>query len=423
MSIPSILLAAMIAATLKEPIIAWVERLYERTGWPFLADTAWLDIAIVFGGLSIVFWPAYARLVRAQILSLREKEYIEAARALGIPGHSIALRHLLPNALGPVIVYMTFSLSAAMVLESSLSYLGIGVLPPQASWGNMISSNIGSWSYRPWLVAVPAITLAIATTRDQLSWRWTQRRTQSALVENHLARAPSLPAAACSANYARLRSDSMLIRQVETVLLTGPSTNDPFLLEARRLRSVALIEIHTDGGRPASARPTPATSVPRSCRRSSTFYRPILASTSWRRDIQTLGSRMFLCGNYWARVGLGPAVITGIEAALWDLKGKLLGLPVYELLGGAAPRPAAGLRHRRRRATGRPSGSKPRSTSIWRWASAPSRSAPATTTPRPAAAAAASRERNRGDGSRQGRADARSIVGPDVAILHGRPHG
>ena len=163
MSIPSILLAAMIAATLKEPIIAWVERLHERTGWAFLADTAWLDIAIVFGGLSIVFWPAYARLVRGQILSLREKEYIEAARALGIPGHSIALRHLLPNALGPVIVYMTFSLSSAMVLESSLSYLGIGVLPPQASWGNMISSNIGSWSYRPWLVAVPAITLAIAT--------------------------------------------------------------------------------------------------------------------------------------------------------------------------------------------------------------------------------------------------------------------
>jgi ABC-type dipeptide/oligopeptide/nickel transport system permease subunit len=75
----------------------------------------------------------------------------------------IALRHLLPNAIGPVIVTMTFNLSGAMIAESSLSYLGIGVMPPQASWGNMISANIGSWSYRPWLVAVPAITLAVVT--------------------------------------------------------------------------------------------------------------------------------------------------------------------------------------------------------------------------------------------------------------------
>jgi ABC-type dipeptide/oligopeptide/nickel transport system permease subunit len=58
---------------------------------------------------------------------------------------------------------MTFSLSSAMVAESSLSYLGVGIKPPQASWGNMIASNIGSWSYRPWLVAVPAITLAVVT--------------------------------------------------------------------------------------------------------------------------------------------------------------------------------------------------------------------------------------------------------------------
>ena len=62
-----------------------------------------------------------------------------------------------------VTVTLTFSFSSAMVLESSLSYLGIGVQPPQASWGNMIASNIGSWSYRPWLVAVPALTLAFVT--------------------------------------------------------------------------------------------------------------------------------------------------------------------------------------------------------------------------------------------------------------------
>jgi peptide/nickel transport system permease protein len=163
MSIPSLLLAAMIASTFKQPIIQWAHNLYEQTHWPFLANTTWLDLVIVFGGLSFVSWPAYARLIRGQILSLREKEYIEAARAVGVPGRLIALRYLLPNGLGPIVVYMTFSLGGAMVLESSLSFLGIGVMPPQASWGNMIQSNIGSWSYRPWLVAVPAATLAIVT--------------------------------------------------------------------------------------------------------------------------------------------------------------------------------------------------------------------------------------------------------------------
>ncbi|MEN9934121.1 MAG: Oligopeptide transport system permease protein OppC [Chloroflexota bacterium] len=163
MSIPSILLAALIAATVKQPVVNWAKDMYQLTGFPLFADVTWLDLVIVFGGLSLVFWPVYARLIRAQILSLREKEFIEAARTLGVPPWRIATRHLLPNAIGPVIVQITFSLSAGMVLESSLSYLGIGVQPPQASWGNMISSNMGSWSYRPWLVIVPAATLAIAT--------------------------------------------------------------------------------------------------------------------------------------------------------------------------------------------------------------------------------------------------------------------
>ncbi len=163
MSIPPILLAALIAATIKQPVVNWAKDVYASTGFPLFADTTWLDLVIVFGGLSLVFWPVYARLIRGQILSLREKEFIEAARTLGIPRWQIATRHLLPNAIGPVIVQITFSLSTGMVLESSLSYLGIGVQPPQASWGNMISSNIGSWSYRPWLVIVPAATLAIAT--------------------------------------------------------------------------------------------------------------------------------------------------------------------------------------------------------------------------------------------------------------------
>lgn len=163
MSIPSLLLAAMIAISFKEPIVAWVKGIYKQTEWGILADVTWLDLVIVFGGLALVGWPGYARLVRGQIFSLRNEQYVEAARSIGVSEIKIALRHLLPNALGPIIVAMTFNLSGAMAAEASLSYLGVGVKPPQASWGNMIASNIGSWSYRPWLVAVPAITLAIVT--------------------------------------------------------------------------------------------------------------------------------------------------------------------------------------------------------------------------------------------------------------------
>jgi len=163
MSIPGLLMAALIAVSLKEPIVSWAQRVYADTGFPLFADTTWLDLLVVFGGLAFIQWPGYARLIRGQIFALREEQYVQAAKSIGVSEMKIAVRHLLPNALGPVIVAMTFSLSSAMVAESALSYLGIGIKPPQASWGNMIASNIGSWSYRPWLVAVPSITLAIVT--------------------------------------------------------------------------------------------------------------------------------------------------------------------------------------------------------------------------------------------------------------------
>lgn len=163
MSIPGLLLAALIAVSLKDPIVNWAKGVYAENGFFLFADTTWLDLLVVFGGLAFVQWPGYARLIRAQILALREEQYITAAQAVGVSEWKIALGHLLPNALGPVIVTMTFSFSSAMAAEASLSYLGVGIRPPQASWGNMIQSNIGSWSYRPWLVFVPALTLAIVT--------------------------------------------------------------------------------------------------------------------------------------------------------------------------------------------------------------------------------------------------------------------
>ena len=125
----------------------------------------------------------------------------------------------------------------------------------------------------------------------------------------------------------------MRIKDVRTTLLTGPSTNDPFLREARTLRSAAFIEVLTDG--PAGIGETyGGYYIPEAIPGIVDFFKPILIGQSVD-DIPELWRRMYHCGNFWCRVGLGAIVLAGIEAALWDLKGKLLDQPVHALLGGA----------------------------------------------------------------------------------------
>lgn len=163
MSIPQLLFASLIAATFRKPVADWVDSMHAATGLEFFATPTYVDLIVVFGALSLIQWPAYARLIRGQILSLREKEFVEAARAIGVSQRKILLKHLIPNALGPLIVQVTFGFAAAIVAESGLSFLGVGVQPPQASWGAMINDNQLSWRYRPWLVAVPGLTIAIVS--------------------------------------------------------------------------------------------------------------------------------------------------------------------------------------------------------------------------------------------------------------------
>ena len=125
----------------------------------------------------------------------------------------------------------------------------------------------------------------------------------------------------------------MRITDVKTVLLTGPSTQDPFLAAARQLRSAAFVEIHTDGPHVGLGETYGGYFVPEVIPAVVDFYKPILLNAE-TLDVHTLYQRMARCGVFWGRVGLGPIVLSAIEAALWDLKGKMLGLPVYELLGG-----------------------------------------------------------------------------------------
>ncbi len=126
----------------------------------------------------------------------------------------------------------------------------------------------------------------------------------------------------------------MKITDVRTTLLTGPCTNDPFLREARKLRSAAFIEIITDGPHAGIGETYAGYFCPETVPAIVDFFKPILVGQNVD-DIPELWHRMYQCGNFWCRVGLGAIVINGIEAALWDLKGKLLGQPVHALLGGA----------------------------------------------------------------------------------------
>jgi peptide/nickel transport system permease protein len=97
----------------------------------------------VFIAVGLTMWVEVARVVRGQVLSIREKEYIEAARALGYRNRRIIFRHILPNVMGPVIVISAANFASAILLEAGLSFLGIGVQPPSPSWGSMIKENYG----------------------------------------------------------------------------------------------------------------------------------------------------------------------------------------------------------------------------------------------------------------------------------------
>jgi peptide/nickel transport system permease protein len=109
------------------------------------------NIMIIIGLFS---WMGVARLVRGQFLSLKEKDFVVAAQSVGVPGFRLILRHLLPNAMAPVIVAATLAIPAAILTESSLSFLGLGVQPPQASWGSMLE-NAQSWLSEAWWMWVP----------------------------------------------------------------------------------------------------------------------------------------------------------------------------------------------------------------------------------------------------------------------------
>jgi oligopeptide transport system permease protein len=119
-------------------------------------------LLLVFVAIGLTSWVTVARLVRGQLLSLKETEFVEAARAIGVSDRRIVTRHLLPNGMGPVIVAVTLGIPGAILAEATLAYIGVGVQPPRASWGSLIAEGQRYVRGDPHLVVFPALCIALA---------------------------------------------------------------------------------------------------------------------------------------------------------------------------------------------------------------------------------------------------------------------
>jgi peptide/nickel transport system permease protein len=147
LSLPPFLVLILLASILREVEI------------PLFQRNSLLTISLVIGILS---WMTFARLVRAAFLTLRELDYVSAARALGSSDRQIILGHILPNGIGVVIVEATLQLGYAIIQESGLSFLGFGIQPPTPSWGNLIASAQDHFIKYPWLAIFPGLMIFVS---------------------------------------------------------------------------------------------------------------------------------------------------------------------------------------------------------------------------------------------------------------------
>jgi len=119
------------------------------------------NIVLLFVAIGAVEWLTMARIVRSQVMAVKKMEFIEAARSLGFGRRRIIFRHILPNILGPIIVYTTLTIPAVMLLEAFLSFLGLGVQPPMSSWGLLIKDGAEKMEEFPWLLQFPAAVFSL----------------------------------------------------------------------------------------------------------------------------------------------------------------------------------------------------------------------------------------------------------------------
>ena len=119
------------------------------------------NLWLLFGAIGAVEWLTMARIVRGQVIGLKNQEFVMAAKAMGVSNFSMFRRHLLPNILGPIAVYATLTIPQVMLLEGFLSFLGLGIQPPMSSWGTLIKDGVESMEEYSWLLIYPGITFTI----------------------------------------------------------------------------------------------------------------------------------------------------------------------------------------------------------------------------------------------------------------------
>ena len=115
----------------------------------------------IFIAIGILGWASFARIFRSSILTIKNKEYIEAARALGASNYRIITKHIFPNAFAPIIVYATMNVGTAIIVEAALSFLGLGVQPPTAAWGKMLAESLDYIDIAPWMMVFPGLAIVI----------------------------------------------------------------------------------------------------------------------------------------------------------------------------------------------------------------------------------------------------------------------
>ncbi len=126
-----------------------------------ILDTPEKKMLLLFAAIGAVEWLTMSRIVRGQVMSLKKQEFIEAAHALGLTTPVIIFRHLVPNVLGPVIVYATLTIPAIMLFEAVLSFIGLGTQPPAASWGVLIQEGAENMETAPWMLVYPSLFFAL----------------------------------------------------------------------------------------------------------------------------------------------------------------------------------------------------------------------------------------------------------------------
>jgi oligopeptide transport system permease protein len=159
-AIPYILIVIVLLSVFGGPntpsFISWLSEKFGGAGNQGLSQ-----IFLLFFSLGLISWLTMARVVRGQVLSLKNEEFVLAAKATGVRTFGIIFRHLVPNALGPVIVYATLTVPSVMLTEAFLSFLGMGVQAPYASWGSLAADGIKNISIFPWQLIFPGVTMAL----------------------------------------------------------------------------------------------------------------------------------------------------------------------------------------------------------------------------------------------------------------------